>query len=519
MFSLTKRDTNIIKGFAILGIVLHNYFHWLDPSPGQNEFDFSSAAIASFFDQIAQQPGEFLNIFFSYFGHFGVQLFIFVSGFGLAISMQRHPRSWESFVFTRLKKLYPLLLTGVVFFIFSRILMEGRLPSDLEKTELGYKLLLIHTLIPDSGISLNGPWWFFGLIFQLYLLFPLLYRWIGKWGWKAFAGLCLCAYAMIFLFREALPVYHGTIVMMNAPGHLPEFCLGILLATAPKPRIHWAWVVLSLAVFCLGNRFAIGYPFTFLAITVVAILAYQGLKALPFKKGWIGRPLAYFGGISMVLFAVHGLFRNPVLKLATTLETPLGHLFSGLLFFLIAWAMALAAKPLYEGMVSLLDRIKIRESRFTRVLGKVFAVAFSLFFIYVAVHYVRLNLAVRDIQSKTPTALVTQGMVSPDDNYVSMASVELSNSPCVIHVEGSFKLKSDEAVEDLPLLVVDVRDTYWNGMPLRKGSDGEWTQYAFSCDYYRPFFKDLNGKRLSVYLWNRHQTKMEFCDVELNMCY
>ena len=219
----TKRDTSIIKGFAILCIVFHNYFRWLAPSPGENEFSFSPLHVRTLFQQLGQQPGEFVNILFSYFGHYGVQLFIMISGFGLALSMMNRPRTWESFVLTRLKKLYPLLLTALVFFFFGKLLMEGKGLSEWELKEIGYKLLFIHTLIPNSGVSLCGPWWFFALIFQLYLLFPLLFHCMKKWGWKAFWVVCAVSYGLIFLFREYLDLYHGTIIMQNAPGHLPEF--------------------------------------------------------------------------------------------------------------------------------------------------------------------------------------------------------------------------------------------------------------------------------------------------------
>lgn len=36
----TRDDTNVIKGVAILSIILHNLLHWISPSPGENEFDF-----------------------------------------------------------------------------------------------------------------------------------------------------------------------------------------------------------------------------------------------------------------------------------------------------------------------------------------------------------------------------------------------------------------------------------------------------------------------------------------------
>lgn len=339
----TKRDTSIIKGFAILCIVLHNYFHWLAPSTGENEFNFSPANVRNLYHLLGEQPGEFVNILFSYFGHYGVQLFIMISGFGLALSMMNRPKTWESFVLTRLKKLYPLLLTAMVFFFFGKLLMEGRGLGAWELKEIGYKLLFIHTLLPNSGLSVCGPWWFFGLIFQLYLLFPLLFHCMKKWGWKVFWVVSAISYGLIFLFREYLKLHQGTIIMQNAPGHLPEFCFGMMLAFSKDKRIHWLWLLLALLLFVWGN-FAPGlYPFTFLSLCVITVFAYHGLKSLRFPKRWISRPLAYFGGISMVLFVVNGFLRTPVLKLANTMPGAWGHLGSAVLFS--CWRGALPWQP------------------------------------------------------------------------------------------------------------------------------------------------------------------------------
>ena len=352
----TKRDISIIKGFAILCIVFHNYFHWLSPSPGENEFNFSPSIIDRLGELLGMFPGEFVNLLFSYFGHFGVQLFLMVSGYGLVMAMMNRPRPWSSFVLHRLKKLYPLLLTALVFYILSMVVMESRLPATWEWKQIGYKLLLIHTLIPNFGLSLCGPWWFFGLIFQLYLLFPLLYHSMRKWGWKAFWVVMALAYGMIFLFREYVHLYHGELLMQNAPGHLPEFCFGMMLAFSKDQKIHWGWLLLALVLFVWGN-FAPGfYPFTFLSLCVITAFVTQALKPL-LKKTLKTRlsVLNYLGTISMLLFAVHGFLRTPVLTMANGWHGGWWHCCSGLIYFLIVWAVALAAKPMYEKMVSLLN--------------------------------------------------------------------------------------------------------------------------------------------------------------------
>ena len=67
--NFSKRDTSIMKGFAIICIVFHNYFRWLYPSPGENEFNCSPGNVDRLFEMLGQQPGEFINLLFSYFGH------------------------------------------------------------------------------------------------------------------------------------------------------------------------------------------------------------------------------------------------------------------------------------------------------------------------------------------------------------------------------------------------------------------------------------------------------------------
>ena len=161
----------------------------------------------------------------------------------------------------------------------------------------------------------------------------------------------------MFLFREALNLHHGTILMQNAPGHLPEFCLGIWLAFSKGKNIHWLWLVLALVLFVWGNFSPGFYPFTFLSLCVITVFATQSWKSKTEKWEKVFRSpfsvLHYFGGISMLLFVVHGYFREPVLKLAETMNGSLWHLVSGLLYFFLVWGIALAAKPLYLWLLRL----------------------------------------------------------------------------------------------------------------------------------------------------------------------
>ena len=520
----TKRDTAIIKGFAILCIVFHNYFHWLAPSPGENEFNFSPANVGNLFQLLGQQPGEFVNILFSYFGHYGVQLFVMISGFGLTLSMLRREQGWGEFVINRLKKLYPLLFTGVVVCLLGCLVMNGRLFNQGEWREIGYKFLFIHTLIPNSGLSINGPWWFFGLIFQLYLLFPLLFRCIKKWRWKAFLVVLAVSYGLIFLFREYLNLHHGAILMQNAPGHLPEFCFGMMLAFNKDERIHWLWLLLALVLFVWGN-FAPGfYPFTFLSLCVITVFVTQAWKAKNGKWKKVFRyPLSvihYFGGISMMLFIVHGYFRVPVLKWANTMTSAWGHLASGLLFFLLVWGIALVAKPLYQWLQALFDKLKPenwKPSALRSPLSVLFQVAFLLFFLYVGVYFVRQNMARHPVTPLTNQLQVESGNILSGDPYVSLARFPLEENRMVMHLEGSFDIKNGEDVQ--PCLVADIQKELWAIIDLRKTQNGEWTHYEFSYDYLRPFTSCIAGKDLKIYFLNKSQKEGVFKDFTIFVNY
>ena len=506
----TKRDTAILKGFAILCIVFHNFFHWLPPSPGENEFDFSVHRVQNFFHLLGEQPGEFVNVILSYLGHYGVQIFIMVSGFGLALSMMRKEQSWGAFVLSRLKKLYPLLITGIVVFYLGTIVMLGRSLMPHEWRELGYKMLFIHTLLPKSGISLNGPWWFFGLIFQLYLLFPFLYQAIRRWNWKGFALVCILSYVLIFLFREVFNLHHGTILMQNSIGHLPEFCLGIVLAFLVGKRIHWLWLVISLVAFGLGNVYSWCYPFTFLSITVIAVFAFQGLKSLPIRKRWIGRPLAYFGGISMMLFVVNVTFRNPFLKLATTWNNPWGHIAAAVLFFGFVWLISIGAMRLYELLLNLFNLHPAKEPKRRVWLQRMAQILLLVFFGFVITYYIRQDQSRYSSTSIQPETLVENGFFGTNEQWVTFAKLPLEHNHLTLRIKGSFDYKPLDGETAPPMLVLDIHDRLWELVPLQKRDDGEWTHYEFSYDYLRPFIRNIDGNVLTAYIWNRNQNKAQF---------
>lgn len=362
---LSPDHTLILKGIGILAIVFHNYFHWVLPNVGENEFVFDAARIGEFLAYFDKRPFESINLLFSYLGHFGVQLFIFISGYGLAKSAGKRLPAWSAFVVERLRKLYPVFIAAVVILLLLNYYRSSMLPASGVLQMAWRKLILVSNLVPGEGLSLNGPWWFYSMIVQLYLLFPLAYRVLRKYKWAGFAVLALPAYALVY-FVNPLLMPHEINLWMNFPGHLPEFAFGVFLALYPNTRMpRWVYFA-AFIVFAGSNVYEWAWPLGFLSVTVVMLGVFRFFA----HKGWgrkmpsARRFIAYYGALSMYLFAIHGFLREPFVKSANLFSHPVYTILLGLAFFGFSTLVAAGLKIFLDWLQTRRFSISSRFARF-----------------------------------------------------------------------------------------------------------------------------------------------------------
>ena len=55
---LSRTECNILRGIAIVGIVLHNYCHWLRPIVQENEYQFNQHNVDWFHNIITHSFNE-----------------------------------------------------------------------------------------------------------------------------------------------------------------------------------------------------------------------------------------------------------------------------------------------------------------------------------------------------------------------------------------------------------------------------------------------------------------------------
>ena len=515
----SKDDSLIIKGLAILAIMLHNFFHWVKPITGENEFGFAAHTVYKFAEQLSSQPQEFINIIFSYLGHFGVQLFILISGYGLTKSMLNKPQSWGEFMGSRLKKIYPLLIVAILTFVIANLIIFKQMPAFGDWREIGRKLLLIHTLIPGSGVSVCGPWWFFGLIVQLYVLFPIILKLTQRHGTKILVGTMVISYLWIM---TALFLYDhdpgSVLAMQNAPGHLPEFCFGIWLGLAPRKISNW-WLIPTLAVFSLGNFFEPFYPFTFLAVSAIFVIIYNIVRKPITQFAAVRRPVAFLGSISMFLFAVHGFLRQPFFGIASTSNVASG-LLAATLFIATSIAVAIAIRPLYKLIVKLLDKIKspvwLPKAEKYLMGGTLLLLGFACYH-QASTPFFHKNIELTQNEDSKKILFVVEDSISAEKLYTSIARINLGRTN---HIKLSVDVEIDSQetpTEQLPLLVTDITGIFWDKcyMPETDGFRQVHYETVIRC----PFIYHFNKKKLKLYFWNNKSSSMKFRNAKVKIDY
>ncbi len=341
---ISKEQTDLIKGIGILLIVFHNYFHWVFPNPGANEFVFDAENIRNLFSIISDSYMNIINVFFSFFGHYGVQLFIFISGYGLSKSFISKHQSFSKFIKRRASKIYPAFLIAILVLIIYDAMVYSSLPNFGWIARILCKVFMIHTLLPNQALSINGPWWFYGLIMQLYFLFIPLFYIIKRWEWKGFIFTLFFSYLLIYCLYTPL-MGTGILVLANAPGHIPEFTLGIFLALTPKLTIKIWHLPLLLLIFICGNFSFVFFPFTFIIITYFLIIGVLRFLRKDYKYLAV---IKFYGKMSMYLFAVHGFFRKPYfVEWAKDCNSPIMTIFFGMLYLLTVTIVAYLCREIY----------------------------------------------------------------------------------------------------------------------------------------------------------------------------
>lgn len=341
--SLSRHESNLLKGVGMLLILFHNYSHLVSPWAGENEFVFSEIYATFFVRLFISNPADFLRLVFAFFGHYGVELFIFVSGYGLYASYHAKNVKWWLFFKKHLLKLYPAYVLAVIFFLIFYSIYNQSFPSLWMFKFAVFDLLFIQNFVPDGALHLVGPWWFFSLIVQFYAIFPVILWVIRKYGMNA---ILVIGILPLILSPVLSPFFQNYNYRLNHffIGWLPVFCLGIWFSSLREFKLPAWLIVTSFLIVVFGNLNKWVWPFAMPAVTISLLVLARWLFSFTNRSGYLTTFISWIGVNSLFIFSVHGFLRDPFVSRATNYNNPLITLALGGLFFITSILAALVVK-------------------------------------------------------------------------------------------------------------------------------------------------------------------------------
>ena len=262
-------------------------------------------------------------------------VFLFLSAYGLVMKYEMRPglpgfgRKGLQFLGSHFMKLFRMMIIGFALFVLVDAITPGR--HRYELLDIVAQLGLFNNLLeyPDGVVGHRhsviwpGPYWFFGLMMQLYIIYRvLLYR--RHWGWTV-GLMAVCTLVQMLCGPESTELYR---LRYNFVGSMLPFGYGLLCARMPMqmPRgYNWLFGLVSLwFIYSLS----MGYTGWFFVPLFVCSAGFCLVKVTP---QWLLQPLTWLGGISAALFVLHPITRKVLIPISRH-----DGLYTGLALYVVA---------------------------------------------------------------------------------------------------------------------------------------------------------------------------------------
>ena len=303
---------DISKGLAILFVVYFHFFrtvfehYQLPPNDWSNFAAATMSILRSAWWQI------------SGLGFHAVGAFIILSGWTLMQSTMARAEAgrvgWGNWYFVRFTRLYPMYWVAHLVYLVSPFV--ARLEPVDERIVLSL-LGLRFINIEMNFMYLNAAWWYFAMLIQFYLIFPLLFWVARKLGASIFLILaCALGFFVRYLMLDVYPV-HGLWTLGGfAICRLPEFALGMALGTwhagstsrvesllLRGPGLIAGIILYPLALKLYDN--GIAYVFCDFGTGACCFLAIVGIAGLISRVSALGKVVGLVGMYSYGLYLIH----------------------------------------------------------------------------------------------------------------------------------------------------------------------------------------------------------------------
>lgn len=229
---------------------------------------------------------------FHHFGHWGVEMFLFVSGFGVVHSLRKN--TIKVYYRNRAERLIPsCLILGV---ILGTLYVTGVWTT-------GFYTESVFAIFTSLWL------WYIPAIIVYYLLAPFVLKAIDRWGWLVLlfvAAICVLGQYTISIPKSVDPfIRHFTWMIPR----FPVFVLGMLSATKwfeipLKYILPLSTVMLVVAIF-FTFKFHPKWNFLLVGGGTISICYFIALLAQLAEKIRVRKSIEFFGKYSLQLYMVH----------------------------------------------------------------------------------------------------------------------------------------------------------------------------------------------------------------------
>jgi peptidoglycan/LPS O-acetylase OafA/YrhL len=222
--------------------------------------------------------------------------------------------SWAAWYRARFLRLYPMYWVAHLVYLISPFVARG------EPIARRVVLSLLGLRFVDIGMNffyLNAAWWYFSMLIQFYLIFPLLFwtaRKLGPWIFLLIA--CAIGFFVRYLMLIVYPQNGMWILGGFAICRLPEFALGMALgmwcsqspARAERFLLGGAGLALGLLLYPAALQLyhnGCTYIFVDFATGACCFLVIVGVAGIIARLRRTAKLLGLVGAFSYGLYLIH----------------------------------------------------------------------------------------------------------------------------------------------------------------------------------------------------------------------